>query len=111
MATKPKWTPAADRIIIELPAIHEQKIGGDKIVDGIIVPDGAELKKEVGYRVGVVVAVGPDVKVAKPGDRALVNEGLTERIQMASLGIDITLVRECHCVAFQADARMAQKAR
>lgn len=67
--------PLFNRVVVE-PYVEPET---PKILDGIILPDDHQMAlPQSPYFISTVLAVGPDCKQLKPGDRILLNRGALE---------------------------------
>jgi chaperonin GroES len=83
----------ADRVLVQLPTNEGER----KSRSGILIPATAEASKRLAW--AEVMAVGPNVRMIKPGDRVLFNP--EDRFEVEVKGDDYLLLRErdIHAVA------------
>jgi chaperonin GroES len=83
----------ADRVLVQVP-LNE---GERKSRSGILIPATAEVAKRLAW--AEVMAVGPNVRIIKPGDRVLFNP--EDRFEVEVKGDDYLILRErdIHAVA------------
>ena len=80
-----KYRAVGDKVLVEAPPYVDPK--AESMAFGIVVPQHVVTKMKLKDYIGLkVLAVGPDVKVAKPGDIAWINRHNTD--QFAPLDID-----------------------
>jgi len=82
-----------DRILVQIP----QSEGERRSRSGILIPATAQVSKRLAW--AEVVAVGPNVRSAKPGDQVLFNP--EDRFEVEVRGDDYLILRErdVHAVA------------
>jgi chaperonin GroES len=83
----------ADRVLVQLPVSEGER----KSRSGILIPATAEVAKRLSW--AEVMAVGPNVRVIKAGDRVLFNP--EDRFEVEVKGDDYLILRErdIHAIA------------
>jgi chaperonin GroES len=83
----------ADRVLVQLPTNEGERTSRS----GILIPATAEVAKRLAW--AEVMAVGPHVRMIKPGDRVLFNP--EDRFEVEVKGDDYLILRErdIHAVA------------
>lgn len=83
----------SDRVLVQLPSGEGERTSRS----GILIPATADTAKRLSW--AEVVAVGPQVRMIKPGDRVLFNP--EDRLEVEVKGDDYLIVRErdVHAVA------------
>ncbi|MDQ1393702.1 MAG: chaperonin GroES [Acidimicrobiaceae bacterium] len=83
----------ADRVLVQLPTSEGER----RSRSGILIPATAEMAKRLAW--AEVMAVGPNVRMIKPGDRVLFNP--EDRFEVEVKGDDYLILRErdIHAVA------------
>jgi chaperonin GroES len=83
----------SDRVLVQLPAGEGERTSRS----GIVIPATADVAKRLSW--AEVVAVGPHVRMIKPGDRVLFNP--EDRFEVEVKGDDYLILRErdIHAVA------------
>lgn len=83
----------ADRVLVQVPTGEGER----KSRSGILIPATAEMAKRLAW--AEVVAIGPNVRMIKPGDRVLFNP--EDRFEVEVKGDDYLILREryIHAVA------------
>lgn len=76
----------ADRVLVQVPTGEGER----KSRSGILIPATAEVAKRLAW--ADVVAVGPNVRMIKPGDRVLFNP--EDRFEVEVKGDDYLILRE-----------------